>query len=191
MKGRRNCFVENQRFEESSGEPIVEGRGKGTFSISVLPKTFCQALLLASGKYSKRIIMFFLELWYTLQRHCTENSKQIHVFLELKLHGFVPNFYIHVNMSDLYIPTIVLQSLLSILLQKNTDTDQGPKLIVGGHASICVKYLFSKVDDFCAFCFFLMKRVSGSGSGRLQDLICDCPNFKVGNSNILDYMTIQ
>ncbi len=40
----------------------------------------------------------------TLQRHCIENSKQI--FPELKLRGLVPNSYIHVSVSDLYIPTI-------------------------------------------------------------------------------------
>jgi hypothetical protein len=34
--------------------------------------------------------------------HCTENSKQI--LPEMKLHGFVPKFYIHVSVSDLYIP---------------------------------------------------------------------------------------
>ncbi len=36
--------------------------------------------------------------------HCTENSKQI--FPEMKLRGLVPNVYIHVSVSDLYIPTI-------------------------------------------------------------------------------------
>ncbi len=35
--------------------------------------------------------------------HCTENSKQI--FPEMKLCGLVPNLYIHVSVSDLYIPT--------------------------------------------------------------------------------------
>jgi hypothetical protein len=41
---------------------------------------------------------------YTLQIHCTENSKQI--FPEMKLRGLVPNFHIHVSVSDLYIPMI-------------------------------------------------------------------------------------
>ncbi len=37
--------------------------------------------------------------------HCTKNSK--HIFLEMKLRGLVPNFYIHVSVSDfIYIPTI-------------------------------------------------------------------------------------
>ncbi len=34
------------------------------------------------------------------QMHCTENSKQI--FLEIKLRGLVPNFCIHVSVSDFY-----------------------------------------------------------------------------------------
>jgi hypothetical protein len=36
--------------------------------------------------------------------HYTENLK--HIFPVRKLHGLVPNFYIHVSVSDLYIPTI-------------------------------------------------------------------------------------
>ncbi len=36
--------------------------------------------------------------------HCTENSKRI--FPEMKLRGLVPNFYVHVSVSDLYISTI-------------------------------------------------------------------------------------
>jgi hypothetical protein len=41
---------------------------------------------------------------FALQRHCTENWKQI--FPEMKLRGLVPNSYIHVSLSHLYIPTI-------------------------------------------------------------------------------------
>ncbi len=51
----------------------------------------------------------------TLQRHCTENSKQI--FPEMKLPGLVPNSYIHASVSDLYIPTIGPPILLQL-----TDT---------------------------------------------------------------------
>jgi hypothetical protein len=40
-----------------------------------------------------------------LQRHNTENSKQI--FPERELRGLNPNFQIHVSVSDLYIPTIL------------------------------------------------------------------------------------
>ncbi len=39
-----------------------------------------------------------------LQMHCTENLKQI--FPEMKLRGLVPNFYVHVSVSDLYISMI-------------------------------------------------------------------------------------
>ncbi len=37
----------------------------------------------------------------TLQRHSTENSKQI--FLEKELRGLSPNVHIHVSVGDLYI----------------------------------------------------------------------------------------
>ncbi len=40
-----------------------------------------------------------------LQRHFTENSKRI--FPEMKLRGLSPNCYIHVSVSDLYIPRLV------------------------------------------------------------------------------------
>ncbi len=40
----------------------------------------------------------------TLQRHNTQNSRQI--FPEKKLRYLSPNFRIHVSVSDLYIPTI-------------------------------------------------------------------------------------
>ncbi len=45
----------------------------------------------------------------TLQRHKTENSKQI--FPEKELCGLSPNSHIHVSVSDLYIPTIGLPIL--------------------------------------------------------------------------------
>jgi hypothetical protein len=43
-----------------------------------------------------------------LQMHYPENSKQI--FPEMELRGLVPNFSIHVSVSDLYISTIGLQT---------------------------------------------------------------------------------
>jgi hypothetical protein len=36
--------------------------------------------------------------------HCTEN--RIDVFPEKELHGFSPNYYIHVSVSDLYFTRI-------------------------------------------------------------------------------------
>jgi hypothetical protein len=36
--------------------------------------------------------------------HCTKDSKQI--FPEMKLRGLVPNFQVHVSVSDLYIPSL-------------------------------------------------------------------------------------
>jgi hypothetical protein len=46
-----------------------------------------------------------------LQMHCTENSKQ--KLPEKKLRGLVPNFYIHIYVSDLYIPRIGQQTQYS------------------------------------------------------------------------------
>ncbi len=53
----------------------------------------------------------------TPQIHIPKTQKQI--FPEIKLHGLVPNSYIHVSVSDLYIPTICLP----IRLQENRWTD--------------------------------------------------------------------
>ncbi len=56
---------------------------------------------------------------HTLQRHNTKISKQI--FPEKELLGLSPYFYIHVSVSDLYIPKIGLP----ILLQENMWTNLG------------------------------------------------------------------
>ncbi len=53
----------------------------------------------------------------TFCTHCNENP--IYVFPEMKLRGHVPNSYIHVSVSDLYIPRIGLP----IWLQQNRQTD--------------------------------------------------------------------
>ncbi len=55
----------------------------------------------------------------TLQRHNTENSKQI--FPEKELRGYNPNSYINVSVNVLYIPLIGLP----ILLQENRWTERG------------------------------------------------------------------
>jgi hypothetical protein len=53
--------------------------------------------------------------------HCTENSK--HFFPEMKQRSLVPNFYIHVSESDLYIPMIVLGRPTMVNVYKSlTDT---------------------------------------------------------------------
>ncbi len=51
----------------------------------------------------------------TLQRHNTENLKQI--FPEMELRGHSPRFHIDVSVSNLYIPTI------DLLLQENMWAD--------------------------------------------------------------------
>ncbi len=55
----------------------------------------------------------------TLQRHNTENSKQI--FPGKELRDYSPNSYIHVSASDLFIPLIGLL----ILLQENGWAERG------------------------------------------------------------------
>jgi hypothetical protein len=67
---------------------------------------------------------------HTLQRHNTENFKQI--FLKKESLGLISNFHIHVSVSDLYIPTIGLP----ILLQENRWTDPGNIEIVGRHMNV-------------------------------------------------------
>ncbi len=62
---------------------------------------------------------FWIIVLNALQRHFTENLKQI--FVEMKLRSLVPNSYIHIPVSDLYIPAIGLP----ILLQENRWTDRG------------------------------------------------------------------
>ncbi len=54
-----------------------------------------------------------------LQRHYTENFKQI--FPEKELRGLSPNSYIHVSVSDLHIPMIGLP----IMLKENRRIDRG------------------------------------------------------------------
>jgi hypothetical protein len=66
-----------------------------------------------------------------VHRHRTENLKQI--FPEMKLWGLVPNSYIHVSVSDLYIPIIGMP----ILMQQYRWTDRGNIKIA--HRYMCVE----------------------------------------------------
>jgi hypothetical protein len=68
-----------------------------------------------TGAYS---VTFSIPLT-TLQRHNTENSKQI--FPERELRGLIPNFHIHVSLRYFYIPSIGRP----ILLQENMWSDSG------------------------------------------------------------------
>ncbi len=56
---------------------------------------------------------------YRTEETVYRNSK--HILPEMKLRSLCPNSYIHVSVSDLYIPTIGLP----ILLQENRWTDGG------------------------------------------------------------------
>jgi hypothetical protein len=67
---------------------------------------------------------------YILQRRNTENSKQI--FPEEELRGYSPNSYIHVSVSDLYIPL----SGMPVLLEDNRWTERGNILIAHRHMNV-------------------------------------------------------
>jgi hypothetical protein len=56
--------------------------------------------------------------------HCTDNLK--YRFPEMKLHSVVPNFYIHVSGSHLYIPTSVLSGI-SVFLYCVLELSAQPK----------------------------------------------------------------
>ncbi len=62
-----------------------------------------EGLLTWGDNFHSPFILQYCTLFSTYL-HCTENSKQI--FPEMKLHGLVLNFCIHVSASDLCIPTI-------------------------------------------------------------------------------------
>jgi hypothetical protein len=76
------------------------------------------------------------ELGCALQRQNTENSK--HIFPEKKLRGHSPNSYIHVSVSDLYIPLIGLP----MLLQEIRWTERGNILIAHRHMNMEIGFFF-------------------------------------------------
>ncbi len=53
-----------------------------------------------------------MQVVFKLQRHCTENSKQI--YLEMKLRGLVPKSYIHVHVSDIGGPILRIYKSLTV-----------------------------------------------------------------------------
>jgi hypothetical protein len=69
------------------------------------------------------LLLWFVGLVVPLQEifalHCIENP--IYVFPEMKLHGLVPNSYIHVSVSDLYIP----RTSMPMWLQQIRQADPG------------------------------------------------------------------
>jgi hypothetical protein len=89
--------------------------------LSYVCKTNCRNNTMANSFQRSRLFV----LYHILQRHITENSKQI--FPEKELPGLSPIFHIHVSVSDLHIPTIGLP----ILLQENMWTD--PENILNAH----------------------------------------------------------
>jgi hypothetical protein len=69
----------------------------------------------------KNIFLFPLGSVYEMDAHCKEDWN--YVFPEIKLRGPVPNFHIHMSVSDLYISRIGPP----ILLQPNRQTYRGNK----------------------------------------------------------------
>jgi hypothetical protein len=96
-------------------------------NISQIKGILAELLYLKGFEEVRAILTTFQSGWSspplspTMIEHNTENSKQI--FPEKELRGYSPNSYnyIHVSMSDLYIPLIGLH----ILLQENRWTELG------------------------------------------------------------------
>jgi hypothetical protein len=109
------CSSANNLFDIFSEQNFVDNRGSW-ISGKLL---FCSNNLKDNLKNSSTASKIPLEVGAvagggfgigTLQRRNTEISKQI--FPEKEYRGLSPNFHIHASVSDLYIPTIGLPSLL-------------------------------------------------------------------------------
>jgi hypothetical protein len=74
--------------------------------------------------------------------HFTENL--IYIFPEIKLRGLAPNSYIHVSVSNLYIPTIGLPiccKLRGIVISK---TELYCSVSQFQHSCICERFIYSQ-----------------------------------------------
>jgi hypothetical protein len=92
----------------------------------------------------QNLIITFSANQTPLQGHCTENSTQI--FPEMKLHSLVPNSFIHVSVSDLYIARIDPPFLLQRHECGNWERGRAVS-ILGIHKSdlFCSAYIFKEV----------------------------------------------
>jgi hypothetical protein len=68
-----------------------------------------------------QLLICSVQMSSNMYLHSTLYQESINVFPEIKLHGLVPNSYIHVSVRYLYIPRIGLP----IWLQQNRQPDPG------------------------------------------------------------------
>jgi hypothetical protein len=102
--------------------------------------------------------------------HCTENSRQI--ISEIKLCGLVPNSYIHVSVSDLYILTIGPKTQYSKIggpckeiahIYMNAEIEKletRPRSFISGN--ICLEFSVQCVNIFNRYIFVIW---GGGGRG--------------------------
>ncbi len=122
-----HALVKNMYFEvlkASGASKIIQYRKQ--FSIYVFRKkiqpSFTYSINKIFPKKSYNVlsgVIYSVDKYSTLQRHKTENWKQI--FPEKELRSLSPNFHIHVSVNDLHIPMLGLP----ILLQEDMWTDPG------------------------------------------------------------------
>ncbi len=105
-------------MERSTGETTLSQSSGLVYLLDYEALTTEHELAVCIPSSSQHII-YSIHIQNALQRHYTENSKQI--FPEKELCGLSSNSYIHVPVSDLDISTISL----TMLLQENRWTDCG------------------------------------------------------------------
>ncbi len=83
-------------------QPLAHGLAASVVCAPTLETIFFIFFLKGTGSRNE----YFVFCVSAILSHCNENWK--HIFPEMKLHGLIPNFYVHVPERDLYTPTIGL-----------------------------------------------------------------------------------